>query len=123
MRGDERRIVITGRASVVRKALYILMAGMGSAGDLIPGTRERLEEFARHDCHNMILDLRAAEAPLGGFSPGVTSVRSSQVGRVAVVSCEISAPWILHQIEELCRPHFFPKHLASSLRALIHIFF
>ena len=123
MKEGERRILIAEKASVVRDALSVLLAGVESEGDVTPGTRERLEEFAKEGCGALILDLRTVEEPLDGISPGVRNIRASHIGRVSVVSCEVITPQILQQIEELCCPHSFPKQLVSSLGAFVHTLF
>jgi hypothetical protein len=120
---DDRRIVITERASVIRNAFSVLLTGIESEGDATPGTREILQEFSKQDCHNLILDLREVEEPFAGAPIGIRNLHASRVGRVLVVICEIDAPRIFQQIENLCRPRFFPKQWTSGLAAFMHMFF
>ena len=119
----ERYILTIGKASVIRDALSLVLAGVKSEGDLTPGSRERLEAFAKNGCDRMILDLRTGKELPGGISPRVRNLRVSHIGQVLVVTGEVSEPGILQQIEALRRPHSFPQHLTSSLLAFIHMLF
>jgi DNA-binding response OmpR family regulator len=119
----ERRIFITEKAPVIRNALCTLLTGATSESDTIPGTRERLEAFAKEGCDRLVLDLRTVKESSGCMSPGVRNVRASQIGTVLVVTGEVTSPEILQEIEELRHSHSFAKHLTSDLRAFVHLLF
>lgn len=123
MQEGERHIFTTGKASVIREELSVLFAAVNYEGDIIPGTRERLEAFAKEGCDRLVLDLRTVKDPPGGIAPGVRNLRVSQLGPVLVVTGEVTNPQILHEIEALRRTHSFPQHLASGLLAFVHMLF
>jgi hypothetical protein len=123
MRESKRRVIIAEEPLVIRNVLYALSAGIESDGSSASGVRKRLDDFAKGGCDGLILDLRGVEPSRGGMPPRIKNVRGSQLGRVAVVTCDVSAPLIVRQIEELCRPHFNPRHLISSLIAFFQALF
>ena len=111
MKEGERYILTTGKASVIRDALCLVLARVQSEGDLTPGSCESLAAFARERCDRLILDLRTVKEPPVGIDPGVRNLRASHLGQVLVVTGEVAGSEILHEIEALRRPHRFPQQL------------
>lgn len=123
MKQGERYILTTGRASAIRDALSLVLAGVKSEGDLTPGSRERLGVLTREHFDRLILDLRTAKELPSGTSPRVQNLQVSHLGQVLVVTGEVTGSDILHEIEALRRPHFSLGHIASSLLAFVHMLF
>lgn len=123
MKECERYILTTGKASVIRDALSLVLAGVNSEGNLIPGTRKRPETFIGKQCDRLILDLRTAEGLPSAISQRVRNLRVSHLGRVLVVTGDVATPGILREIEALSHPHFFPKYAVSGLLALVSMLF
>lgn len=119
----DRHILVTEKASVIRDVLSVLVAEVKSEGGATPGTHERLEAFAKEGCGRLVLDLRTVKEPSGGISRGVRNLRASQLGPVLVVTGEVAAPRILHQLEAPRHSHSFPRHVASGLLAVVHMLF
>ena len=115
-----RQILTTEEAPVIQNALYTLLEDLESKRGTVPGTRERLLAIAEGGCERLILDLRAVEQPIAETSPRVKNVRLDHLSKVAVVTCEVATYQLLNQIDEFCRPHFFPKHLMFSLGVFAH---
>lgn len=123
LKDRERYVLTTGKASVIRDALSLVLAGVKREGDLSRATRERIETFARGHCDQLILDLRTAEDRPGGISPRVGNLRVRHLGRVLVVTGEAAAPQILHDIKALSRPHLSPQYLGVALLVFVHMLF
>lgn len=123
LKNSERYVLTTGKASVIRDALVLVLAGVKPEGDLSPARRERIEAFARVHCDQLILDLRTAEDRPGGISPRVRNLRVRHLGQVLVVTGEAAGPEILHDIKALSRPHFSPQYLSAALLAFVHTLF
>ncbi|MBZ5672378.1 MAG: hypothetical protein LAO04_21985 [Acidobacteriia bacterium] len=119
----ERYIFTAEKASGIRNALSVLLAGVESEGDVTHSARERLEEFMKDDCDGLILDLRGVEVPPNGVSPVVRNVRASHVGRVLVITGEVTDPQVFRQLEELDVPHFPLKYMTTGLRTFAHALF
>lgn len=123
MEDGDRRIFTTGNASVIRDALSVLFEAICQEGELTAGARKRLESFAREHCDQMILDLRTSREPTGILLPGVRNFRASHVGRVLVITGEVTSPGMLRKIEALHRQHSFPARMAAGLRAFVRMAF
>ncbi len=123
MKEGERYILTTGKTSVIRNALSLVLAGVKSEGDITPGTRQGLEALTWERCDRLILDLRMAGEPPGDTSPRVRNLRVSHLGQVLVITGEVTAPEIIREIEALRYPHSSPQHLASSLLAFAQMLF
>jgi hypothetical protein len=118
-----RRILIAQEAPVVQNALYTLLEGVESNRDASHSTRERLKAIAKEGRDRLILELQAVDQPFEGISPRVKNIRFDHPSKVAVVTCELANYQIAHQIDEFCRPHFFPKHVLFSLGVFVHALF
>jgi CheY-like chemotaxis protein len=120
---SERRIFIIEQAPSIRNVLSTLMPGAESNGDIAHSTLETLEKFGEGEGDKLVLDLRCAAILPGEVSPAIKNFQGSRLGRVLVVTGEVTDPQIFRQIEELRRPHFSSKHLTFSLRAFVHALF
>jgi len=123
LKDSERYILATARASVIRDVLSLVFAAVKAEGDAIPGTGPSFETFAKSGCDRMVLELQRPNEPPAGISPRVRNLRVSRLGRVLVVTGKATAPGILHDLEALRRPRFFPEHLASGLVAPVRTLF
>lgn len=115
-----RQILIAEDAPVVQNAVYTLLEGAESSHNVSPSTRERLKAIADEGGNRLVLDLQVVEQPYEGTTPRVKNIHFDNLGKVAVVTCEVATQHMVHQVEELCRPHFFPNHVMFSLTAFAH---
>ena len=122
MREGNRRVLTIEEPSAIRNVLNVLSEAFDPESTSPPRICERLKWFAKEGCEALILNLRVLEEPLVGTFPKVRHVGASLVGGVLVVSCQVTAPWIV-QIEELCRGRFFLKDLISSLSQFVRAAF
>jgi hypothetical protein len=123
LKKGERHVLAIGKASVIRKALSLVLEGVKSAGDASPDTCQSLEVFARNGCGRLLLDLRTARELPAGTAPRVWNLQANHLGQVLVVTGDVAAPDILQEVRALCRPHFSPQYLAAGLLALAHMLF
>jgi len=123
MKERERRIFVIEKAPSVRNALCALLASVGCEGDGAQSTREMHERFGEANRDKLVLDLRYAGTPPGPASPGVKNLEASLVGRILVVTGEVTDSKVFRQIEELVVSHFSLKHMTSSLRTFVHALF
>lgn len=123
LKNSERYVLTTGKASVIRNVLSLVLTEIKSEADVSPGTHQSLKAFAKNGCDRMVLDLRAVREPPVGIGSGVSNLKASYIGQVLVVTGEVSAPRILREIDALRRPHFSPQCLASALLTFIHMLF
>ena len=123
MEDGERRIFVVEKAPSVRNALCALLVGVACEGAVAHSARKIYERFGEANRDKLVLDLRYAGTPPGPVSPGVKNLEASLVGRILVVTGEVSDPKVFRQIEELVAPHFSLKHMTSSLRTVVHALF
>jgi hypothetical protein len=123
MEDGERRIFVVEKASRVRNALCVLLAGAECEGNVAHGTRMIHGTFAEANRDQLVLHLRYAETPHNRVSPGVKNLEASLVGGILVVVGQVTDPKVLGQIEELVVSHFSLKYMTSSLRTIVHALF
>jgi CheY-like chemotaxis protein len=123
MKEGERRIFVVEKASSVRSALCALLAGVGCEGDVAHSTPEIHERVGEANRDKLVLNLRYAGTPPSPVSPGVKNLTASLVGRILVVTGEVTDSKVFQQIEELVVSHFSLKHMTSSLRTFVHALF
>ena len=121
MEEGKKHVFIADKASIIRDALSILRAALEPESDVSPGAREKLEAISKEECDNIILELQVEGESCGGMSPGVRNIRTSYMGRVLVVRCEIADPRILQQIMELHRLNFCLMPTALAVAAFINM--
>jgi hypothetical protein len=112
----DRFVFTADRMPRIRSALSILLAGLESEGKVTRSAREKLDRVLNHDCDGLILDVRRARLRPDEVSPAVRNVRASLLGRVLVVTGEVTEPQVLQQIEALGALHFPLKHMTTGLR-------
>jgi len=123
MEDGERRLFVVEKASRVRNALCVLLAGVEREGDVAHGTRMIHKTFAEANRDKLVLHLRYAGTPHNRVSPGVKNLEASLVGGILVVVGQVTDPKVLGQIEELVVSHFSLKYMTSSLRTIVHALF
>ena len=117
MQDNERYILTTNKASVIRDVLSLVFEAVGSEDDGNPGGDTGIETFAESGCDRMILELQRPKGTAAGISPRVRNLRISRLGRVLVVTGKATSPGILRDLDARCSPWFFPRNLASDLAA------
>ena len=114
---------ILEKAPSVHNALCVLLAGVGCEGDVAHSIRKIHEMFGEANRDKLVLDLQYAGTPPSPVSPGVKNLKASLVGRILVVTGEVTDIKVFRQIEELVVSHFSLKHMTSSLRTIVHALF
>lgn len=123
MKESKRHVLVAEEPLAIRNAVRVLLATVEPRSNIPPPMRKRLEEIAELGCDGLVLDLRAVEMPYGVAPLRIRNVRGSQLGGVVVITCDVTSPMIVYEIEELCRPHFFLRHWFSSIVAFLHALF
>jgi hypothetical protein len=115
----ERYVFTADKTPGIRRALFILLAGLESEGDVTRSAFEKLDEVLKH-CDGLILDVRRVEMRPDEVSPTVRNVRAGLVGRVLIVTGEVADPEVIREIEALGAQHFPLKHITTGLRPFAH---
>jgi len=120
-----RRVLIVEDEPSIRNILYVLLAGLGCEGDAVPDGQQALAKIRREEFDAVLLDLRCSNINAEDVVPQIQEVRPSLVGRVLVITGEVTDAATLDLIERHCLQHV-PRHriqqdMLDQLRVLLKI--
>jgi DNA-binding response OmpR family regulator len=116
----ERYILTAEKAARIRSVVSALLEDVECDGEVARRARERLDEFMELECDRLLLDLRRVAVPPDGVSPPVKNVRASLLGRVLVITGEVTDPEVFRQIEAVGALHSSPKQRITEFRSYAH---
>jgi DNA-binding response OmpR family regulator len=91
----------------------VLLAGLGCDGDVAHDTDQALSMIRQDQFDAVLLDLRSA--PLQQMVSAITELRPSLVGRVLVITGEVSDANTLEILEHYAVPHVPRSRVTSDL--------
>lgn len=97
----------------IRNVLYVLLAGLGCDGDVAHDTDQAVSMIRQDQFDAVLLDLRSA--PLPQMVSAISEFRPSLVGRVLVITGEVSDPSTLEMLERYAVPHLPRSRVSSDL--------
>lgn len=110
-----RKVLIVEDEPSIRNVLYVLLAGLGCDGDVAHDTQQALTMIRKHRFDAVLLDLRSAHLPPDQMVSTITELRPSLVGRVLVITGEVSDPHTLELLERSAVPHISRNRVAADL--------
>ena len=110
-----RKVLIIEDEPSIRNVLYVLLAGLGCDGDVAHDTREALPMLDQNRFDAVLLDLRSSHLPPKEMVSAITEVRPSLMGRVLVITGEVSDPETLEMFERCAVPHVTRSRVTSDL--------
>jgi DNA-binding NtrC family response regulator len=110
-----RKVLIIEDEPSIRNVLYVLLAGLGCDGDVAHDTREALSILDHDQFDAVLLDLRSSHLSPEQMVSAITEVRPSMVGRVLVITGEVSDPETLEMFERCAVPHVTRSRVSSDL--------
>jgi len=108
-----RKVLIIEDEPSIRNVLYVLLAGVGCDGDVAHDTNQALSMIRQDQFDAVLLDLRSAH--LSQMVSAITELRPSLVGRVLVITGEVSDLATLEMLERLAVPHVPRSRVTSEL--------
>jgi DNA-binding response OmpR family regulator len=108
-----RKVLIIEDEPSIRNVLYVLLAGLGCDGDVAHDTNQALSMIRQDQFDAVLLDLRSA--PLQQMVSAITELRPSLVGRVLVITGEVSDSNTLEILEHYAVPHVRRSRVTSDL--------
>ena len=110
-----RKVLIIENQPDVRNALYVLLAGLGCEAEVAPGVRDALARIRMERFDAVMLDLRCCgESPEQAVSQ-IKEICPSLVGRLLVITGEVTSPRVLETLERQCLPKVRHRHLREDL--------
>ena len=112
---EHRKVLIVEDDAAIRNVLYVLLAGVGCEGDIAYSGKQALAMMSREEFDAVLLDLRCTNLPAEEVFSKIKQIRPSLVGRVLVLTGELTDPKTLELIERHCLPHVPSNRLMQDL--------
>jgi DNA-binding NtrC family response regulator len=100
-----RKVLIVEDEPSIRNVLFVLLAGLGCEGDVAYSGRQALAMLSAEKFDAVLLDLRCRQLPAEQVVSAIQEIRPSLVGRVLVITGEVTDPKTLELLERHCLPH------------------
>ena len=110
-----RKVLIVEDEPSIRNVLYVLLAGLGCDGDVATDARMALTMVQQARFDAVLLDLRCSELPPEEVVTKIKGLRPNLVGRVLVITGEVTDPQTLEVIERNCLPHVPRSRVTDEL--------
>lgn len=110
-----RKVLIVEDEPSIRNILYVLLAGIGCEGDVASGGRMALSMIRQESFDAVLLDLRCSHLPAEEMVAQIKELRPNLVGRVLVITGEVTDPRMLDMFERHCLPHVSANHIIEEL--------
>jgi DNA-binding response OmpR family regulator len=110
-----RNVLIIEDEPSMRNVLNVLLAGLGCEGDIAHHGRRALAMIEKESFDAVLLDLRCSEMPAGEMVSAIKELRSNLMGRVLVITGEVSDPQTLEMITKNCWPHIPRQRVMQEL--------
>ena len=110
-----RKVLIIEDEPSIRNVLYVLLAALGCDGQIAYDARQAFAMIREGSFDAVLLDLRCAKLPPDQMVSTITELRPSLVGRVLVITGEITDPETLRTLERYALPHVPRNQVTSEL--------
>jgi len=110
-----RKVLVIEDEPSIRNVIYVLLAGLGCDGDVASDSQHALAMIRQDRFDAVLLDLRSAHLPPDQMVSAITELRPSLVGRVLVITGEVSDPNTLEMLEEFSVPYVSRSRVTSDL--------
>jgi len=110
-----RKVLVIEDEPSIRNVLYVLLAGLGCDGDVATSSERALSMIRQDRFDAVLLDLRSAHLPPEKMVSAITELRPSLVGRVLVITGEVSDPKTIEVLEHFAVPYVPCSRVMSDL--------
>lgn len=110
-----RKVLIVEDDASIRNVLYVLLAGVGCEGNVAYSGKQALAMISREKFDAVLLDLRCSNLPAEEMVSQIKEIRPSLLGRVLVITGELTDAQTLQLIERHCLPHVPRNRLMQDL--------
>ncbi|MBZ5516005.1 MAG: response regulator [Acidobacteriia bacterium] len=114
--GSERRkVLIIEDEPAIRNVLFVLLAGLGCEGDVAYTGQQALSMVSRESFDAVLLDLRCNNLGAEQVVSQIKDISPSLVGRVLVITGEVTDPETMELISRHLLPHIPHNRLMPEL--------
>jgi two-component system response regulator MprA len=99
----------------IRNILFVLLAGLGCDSDVACDGRQALAMLQKESFDAVLLDLRCSEPQPEKVVSKIKEINPNLVGRVLVITGEVTSPETLEIIERNCLPQLPQSRLIDEL--------
>jgi DNA-binding NtrC family response regulator len=110
-----RHVLIVEGEPSIRNLFYVLLAGLGCEGDIAHTGHQALAMIKKESFDAVLLDLRCSEMPAEEMVSAIRELRPNLVGRVLVITGEVSDPLAMEMIKNNCWPHIPRQRVMQEL--------
>ena len=114
-RGHQPRNVLMVDDKPSMRRLLDLLAGLGCEGDLAHDSHLALAMMEKETFDVVLLDLRCSEMPAGEMTSAIKELRPKLVGRVLLITGEVSDPQTMKMIKKNCWSYFSWQQVMQDL--------
>ena len=123
--GQDRKVLFVEGEKAISKLFCVVLHKLGCTGKVAGNGEQALELISRDDFDAVLLDLRSSGIVPEHLLSEIHEVRPSLIGRVLVITGEVSDPETLDLIERYCLFKIPGDRVITDLmgwlRALLHI--
>ncbi len=112
---SRRRVLIVEDEPGIRNILFVLLAGLGFDSDVAYTGRQALAMLSQEKFDAVLLDLRCQQLPPEQVVTAIQEIRPSLVGRVLVITGEVTDAKTLELLERHCLPHIADTNVKDRL--------
>jgi len=110
-----RKILIIEDEPSIRNIIYVLLAGLDCDSEIAYSGKQALGMISRGSFDAVLLDLRSSDSPPEEMVAQMKKIRPNLVGRVLVITGEVSDPKILDWVESHSLAHLPGNRLMQDL--------
>lgn len=111
----QRKVLIIEDEPSIRNALFVLLAGLGCEGDVAYTGQQALAMISRERFDAVLLDLRCSNIPAEEVVLQIKELRPNLVGRVLVITSEVTDPQTLEMVSRNLLPSISRNRLMPEL--------
>lgn len=110
-----RRVLIVEDEPSIRNIIYVLLAELDCDSEIAYSGKQALGMISRSSFDAVLLDIRSAESPPEEMVSQIKKIRPSLVGRVLIITGEVSDPRIMEWLESHSMAHLPGNRLMQDL--------
>lgn len=110
-----RKVLIVEDEPSIRNVLFVLLAGLGCEGDVAYTGQQALAMIGREQFDAVLLDLRCSNVGPEEVVSQIREVRPSLVGRVLVITGEVTDERTIELLDRYLLPHIPRNRLMNEL--------
>ena len=110
-----RKVLVIEDEPAIRNTLYVLLSALKCEGDVACSGQQALAMISRECFDAVLLDIRCANPPADQILSKIIEIRPNLMGRVLVITGEVSDPKVLEMLTRNSVPSIPQARLVQDL--------